>query len=101
MSAIQTKDRLLELLAVADPNERLDNCDAVMTALELTLGLWVELNYAYKGDEIIGGYVLRILDEAKQHCSHWKRHQRLDAMRERAWRIKGMYHDAQQARMAA
>ena len=101
MSATQTKDRLIAMLQVDDPNERLDNCDAVMIALELTLGLWVELNYAYKGDEIIGSYVLRILDEAKQNCSHWKRHQRIDAMRERAWRIKGTYHDAQQERMAA
>ena len=100
MSAIQTKDHLLELLRVDDPNEKLDNCDAVMTALELTLGLWVELNYAYKGDEIIGSYVLRIIDEAKQACGHWKRHRRLDAMRERAYRIKGTYHDAQQRKAA-
>ncbi len=53
MSAVAMKDNLLQLLSVDDTDTLLTNVGRVIGALELTWGLWMELGYAYKGNEIL------------------------------------------------
>lgn len=97
MSCIETKDRLLGMLNEADPELLLSNIDKVLTALELTSGIWQEANYAYKGCEI-AQRCRNICDDALTHwCMNWKRRERLEKMKATAWTLSETFHALQQS----
>jgi hypothetical protein len=82
MNAISTKDYFLRLLNEGDDNKLIENIERIETALCMTMGLWVELNYAYKGAEIAERCV-QLLGDISMKCGHWKRHQKIAYIRNR------------------
>lgn len=95
LSATGQKDILLGMLNDASTDEdRLEVIPQVMTALELTVGMWTELGYAYKGNEIMERIIV-MLNEMLTHCGHHKRHQRVDRLKQKAFEVAGMFVAAQ------
>jgi hypothetical protein len=92
--AVATKDHLLGLLHEPAPDIRLDNIEVVLTVLENTHGLFSDLNYSYKAVEIAtmaGQY----LSDMLTHCQHYKRINRLVALRDRCGVLQQQYYRLQ------
>lgn len=74
-SAIDTKDSLLELVDSLDSLDIVDcieQGERIHDVLDLTMGLWADLNYAYMGAEI-ATRLLGILAECKPHPKQLER----------------------------
>ena len=91
MTAENQKDILLDLLnePVTD-EERLEVIPKVLSALELTAGLWAELGYAYKGCEICERMIV-LLNNMLDNCGHYKRHEKVGRIKGDAIRIAGLF----------
>ncbi len=94
MSAVAMKDNLLQLLSVDDTDTLLTNVGRVIGALELTWGLWMELGYAYKGNEILNRCIA-VCNQQLEHCQHYKRLRRIQALKNDAMRVAGIFVAAQ------
>lgn len=93
-TAIDCKAYLLDLLNERDTETLLVNIDRICLALPLTLGLWVELGYAYKGVDITD----RCIDECNRllaACGHPRRFQRIARLRDRAREVGACFRLAQ------
>lgn len=74
-NAIQTKDTILELVQSLDSRNIVDcmeQGERIHDVLDLTMGLWAELNYAYKGAEI-ASWLLAVLRECEPHHTQLER----------------------------
>ncbi len=94
MSAVAMKDNLLELLSVEDNDTLLTNIGRIVSALELTWGMWMELGYAYKGNEILERCILEC-NRQLNDCQHYKRIRRIQALKNDALRVAGIFVAAQ------
>lgn len=94
MSAVAMKDNLLAMLSVEDNDTLLDNIPRIVTALELTWGMWMELGYAYKGKEILERCILEC-NRQLGFCQHYKRVRRIEAIKADAMRVAGIFVAAQ------
>lgn len=78
MNAIDTKNRILDEIVIAGTVE--EKCLAwnkILDTLEITAGLWSELEYAYKGGEIAEAIRNLCVNEQERQeniCQHWKIH---------------------------
>jgi hypothetical protein len=88
ITAIDAKDAILSQLndVSADPTEFHATATRILDALELTLGLWNELSYAYKAAEI----AKRIYSECTDlRCSdHHARRVKFDTLAMRAYTVE-------------
>jgi|OM-RGC.v1.030897777 hypothetical protein len=94
MTAIDTKDRLWQMLNVDSNDEQLANVERVLDTLELTTGMWVELRYAYKGREL-AQRCIDVLNIQLGFCQHWKRIQRLEGIKQHALEVLREYSEAE------
>lgn len=93
-TAVDCKDRLFDLLKERDTAILLDNIDKLLDTLELTLGLWVELGYAYKGYEL-ARECIKHCNRLDSYCQHYRRLGRIAKLRDRASKIETDYFKAQ------
>lgn len=108
MNAIDQKDLLLELVHQAGTvDEQCQRWHRVLSALELTLGLWSELGYAYKGHEICEIIIAMVnlemrieADVNRHHATARKIERLLEEVRGEAIRISSLFYNEQQARFA-
>ena len=98
-SAIQTKDHLFDLINVEDKMTFIDNSKKVLDAMMMQQGLWVELGYAYKGQEIAHRIVQRCA-EFLQHCQHAMTIKSLTKLKEKAAVTQTEFFKLQQEHMA-
>ena len=68
-TAVETKDHILDLITVEDQKTFLQNAKNVLLALQMQQGLWAELGYAYKGEEIARDIRYRCVN-ILQDCRH-------------------------------
>lgn len=94
MTAVAMKDNLLAMLNVNDNDALLENIPRITSALELTWGLWAELGYAYKGNEILERCIVEC-NRQLGFCQHHKRVQRLQRIKADAMRVAGIFVAAQ------
>jgi len=108
MNAVTQKDVLFALVNEdGTVEERCQRWHRVLSALELTVGLWSELGYAYKGVDLT-----RLIEDTANRLqieeSHKDRHhatakkieQLLDEVKQEAWKIQVIFYAEQQARMS-
>jgi hypothetical protein len=98
-TAVATKDRLWDLLNDApDKMEFLAAAELVLSTVQLTQGMWVELSYCYKVVELaeaINDRCRSYLD----HCQHAMTIKRIEKVRQDAWMVRSHFYHLQQARM--
>lgn len=98
-SAIDTKNRLWDLLNDSnDKMEFLNNAEMVLKTVQLTQGMWVELNYCYKVVEFADFINDRCRDYLT-HCQHAMTINRIERVQREALMIRSRFYALQQARM--
>ena len=72
-NAVNSKDRIIRELNEADTYEKfVETAPRIVAAIDLTIGLWIELGYLYKAKEI----AQRVVQEANRYlgmCMHYSR----------------------------
>ncbi len=97
MSAMNTKDNLLNLLNEADDVPSLIMaCETIATVLENTEGFWQELNYCYKASELANRCVVELHNV---HCQHWKTLRLIEKTRNKMRTLSEHYYALQQEYM--
>jgi hypothetical protein len=95
LTAINTAHTLYGVLNEANTAEQIRNAvSTVLTVLEHTHGMWAELHYSYKAQEIAKCCRDR-LDEVTAMCSHWKTHEACGKLRQKAIKIEQEYYRLQ------
>jgi len=98
--ATDAKDGLLALLNETNPAKLRENIDIVNCVLGNTVGLWKELNYAYKGMEI-AHRIVKLCDDQLKTCRNWKRERRIREQQQIALMHADTYNRQQHAERAA
>jgi hypothetical protein len=99
MSAVRTKDHLLNLInSAGNAQELMIVAETIRTILENTEGLWIEANYCYKASEIAQRLVTE-LSSCEFDANHWKTAKKLQEHRVSLSKLADYYNKLQQQRM--
>lgn len=89
---IDTKNNLLNMLNGCDNESLFTNMETVITTIELTSGLWIELEYAYKACELMQIILDRCNHMQSYSRLHHKTVEKIESIKRKAYKTQDFMH---------